>query len=102
MVEGAIMTWAAEILTKARDLVTGDRAKTHGDMREVHATIANHWNAYLINHGIQRHLLPHDVATMMELLKIGRSQHGAFNPDDYIDRAGYAAITGQLREEEGE
>jgi hypothetical protein len=32
----------------------------------------------------------------MELLKVGRRLCGSFNPDDYIDGAGYAAVAGEI------
>jgi hypothetical protein len=38
-----------------------------------------------------------DVATMMALLKISRSQRGKKNVDDYVDAAAYMAIAGELK-----
>jgi hypothetical protein len=38
----------------------------------------------------------HDVATMMELFKIGRRFIGTYNPDNYVDSAGYAGCAGEL------
>ena len=37
-------------------------------------------------------LLPTDVATMMALMKIARSQNGAENADDMLDAAGYILV----------
>ena len=37
-----------------------------------------------------------DVATMMVLLKIARTQAGSHNVDDYVDACGYAAIAGEI------
>ena len=66
-----------EFAAKLTDIVTNDRAKTHGDMHKVHRDIATLWNVYL---SMRRHaeqpLLPTDVATMMALMKIARSQNG--------------------------
>ena len=36
-----------EILKKAKDLVAGDRNKTHGDAFKNHAEIAEFWNIFL-------------------------------------------------------
>ena len=38
----------------------------------------------------------HDVATLMEGMKIARRYTGVFNPDDYVDGAGYAACAGEI------
>ena len=77
------------ILQEAIDLVGGDRAANYGNMFENHQNIAKLWDAYL--HNIKT-VSPEDVANMMELLKIARRKTGAFNDDDYIDGAGYAAV----------
>jgi hypothetical protein len=82
---------ARYVLERATTLVTGDRAVQHGDMRQTHQTIADLWNTYLGQRTVID-LMPHDVAIMMVLLKVARARSGRFNPDDYIDMAGYAAI----------
>jgi hypothetical protein len=85
---------AVEILTTAANLVGGDRAKTHGDRYINHGKIASLWNAYLSNHAGP--LDPTDVANMMILLKIARTQSGGtHNDDNYIDAAGYAGVAGE-------
>jgi hypothetical protein len=38
-----------------------------------------------------------EVATMMALLKISRSQRGKANVDDYVDASAYMAIAGELK-----
>jgi hypothetical protein len=37
---------------------------------------------------------------MMECLKIARRYTGDFNPDDYVDGAGYSAVAGEVRAEQ--
>jgi hypothetical protein len=96
---------AVEILTTAAQLVGGDRAKTHGDKYVNHGMIARLWNAYLENAGVclvgddmgaSQRLDPTDVANMMILLKIARTQSGGtHNDDNYIDAAGYAGVAGE-------
>ena len=81
---------AKEILETALEIVEGDRASTHGEIRENHTNIARLWNAYLSS--CLGELKASDVANMMELLKVARRKQGVFNPDDYIDGAGYAAV----------
>ncbi len=82
---------AQETLKIAASLVSGDRAKKHGDMFRSHDLIAKFWSVYL-----GKTIEAHDVACMMALLKIARTQCGETNPDDHIDMAGYAAIAGEL------
>ena len=41
---------------------------------------------------------PDMVADMMELFKIARRQNGTFNNDDYVDAAGYAVISAEIRD----
>jgi hypothetical protein len=41
-------------------------------------------------------MTPHDVAIMMALLKLARTQTGTYNRDDYVDAAGYVALAHRL------
>lgn len=93
---------AQEITNKASELVSGDRAKTHGDKTDNHQRIADLWNGFLAaaNKRPFRPLDAHDVANMMECLKIARRYTGDFNPDDYVDGAGYSAVAGEVRAEQ--
>jgi hypothetical protein len=100
---------AVEILTKAASLVGGDRQRTHGDKRANFDNIARLWNGYLRNIAAREglsvrdaqamELTAADVGSLMVLMKIARTQAGAFNPDDYVDAAGYAGCTGQVAQE---
>lgn len=90
---------ASEIASRAADLVSGDRERQHGDKTENHEKIAAVWNGILTAAG-KPPLAPldaHDVATLMEGMKIARRYTGSFNPDDYIDGAGYASVAGEIR-----
>jgi len=88
---------AAEILAVTTALVTGERAASHGPARRNHDNVAALWNAYLaIRREPAAALSAQDVALMMALLKIARTQLGAANPDDFVDLAGYAAIAGAV------
>jgi hypothetical protein len=69
-----------------------NRHDRHGDYRACHEVIANLWSAYL-----SRPITPTDVARMMILLKVARSQEGdETDPDHATDIAGYAALLQQL------
>jgi len=86
-----------EILKTAEKLVSDNRAKTHGDKIANHENIARLWSAYIQNKTkLQINLSPEDVAQLMTLLKIARSQAGVHNPDDYVDGVGYQAIAGEI------
>lgn len=107
----------AEILDKAKDIVTGDRQNAYGEVEDNFERIANLWNAYL---GIDKcgdcelliknitkdelptfkksieALTPQDVACMMILLKVARIKSGHHKDDNWIDIAGYAACGGGM------
>lgn len=88
---------SADVLAQASKLVGGDRQKTHGDKLQNHQNIARLWSAYLRNRqNPDAEISPLDVALMMALLKISRTQLGDQNPDDFIDLVGYGAIAGEI------
>lgn len=90
---------ATETLSLALNLVDGERARTHGDKFINHSRIASLWNAYLANAGLLREdsaLDATDVALLMLLLKVARTQSGgAHNDDNYVDMAGYAGVAAE-------
>jgi len=88
---------AARIALTASTLIAGDRAAKHGDKSRTHGCIAALWTVYLQSRRDRSApLSPSDVARMMVLLKLARSENGEHNTDDYVDMAGYAAIAGEL------
>lgn len=87
-------------LEKALELVSGDRADQNGDKVINHDNIARLWSGYLTNKFRANIILnTADVALLMVLLKVARTQHGRFNEDDYTDICGYGGIAGELKEE---
>ena len=81
---------AAEVCSKAAELVGGDREAQHGDKLENFQNIAVLWNAWgEVRTGAAYGFTPVDVGVMMTLMKIARTQTGAFNVDDFIDACGY-------------
>lgn len=93
---------AAQIATAAAGLVGGDRAKTHGDKTANHECIAHIWNGIMAAAGKapKRPLDAHDVANLMEGMKIARRYAGSFNVDDYVDGCGYSAVAGEIKAEQ--
>jgi|TARA_R100001530_G_C4303661_1_gene151161 hypothetical protein len=88
---------STDVLDKAKNLLSEDRAKTHGNKIINHENIARLWTAYFQNkYKLNFIILPEDVASLMTLLKLARTQAGNFNLDDYIDAAGYVAIAGEI------
>jgi hypothetical protein len=87
----------AEVLDTAKEYVTKDRASDHGDMEDNFKTIAIYWSVHL---GVE--VLPHDVGTMMMLLKAARAKSNSRHADNYIDAAGYAACAAELATEDKE
>ena len=86
-----------DILEKTKKLVSASRHDKHGDKVINHENIARLWTGYLVNKfKLNLVILPEDVANLMTLLKIARTQAGAFNLDDHIDACGYSAISGEI------
>ncbi len=82
----------SDFLEKAQELICGDREQTHGDAYTQLNQVASLWSTYL---GMA--IWPEQVAMCMALMKISRSTQGEYNPDDYIDLIGYAAIAGEMK-----
>ena len=88
-----------DILEKTKKLVSKEREDKHGNKIINHENIARLWTAYFQNKfKLNFVILPEDVACLMSLLKIARTQAGKHNLDDYIDACGYSAIAGEIAE----
>ena len=83
-----------EILEETINIVTGQRQDDYGDKVVNHRNIAELWSAYL-----DTQIAPHDVAICMLLVKVARLKNRK-TEDCYIDMAGYAAIAGEIYEQE--
>tara|TARA_R110000824_G_scaffold26804_3_gene91743 strand:- start:541 stop:834 length:294 start_codon:yes stop_codon:yes gene_type:complete len=89
-----------EILMKAKEIISNDRNESHGDAFKNHSEIAEFWNIFL-DGKLQpmASITASDVAIMMILLKVSRSNQGKkFNIDNFVDMAGYAAIAGEIND----
>lgn len=83
------------ILREAEEIISADRERSHGKAEENLANIATMWDAWCrVSRDAQ--MTSHDVAIMMALLKIARTQTGTYNRDDYVDAAGYIALAHRL------
>ena len=83
----------SDVLSRAEDLITGDRNQSYGDTKESFRRIAAMWSAYL-----NWTVTPADAAAMMALLKISRISTDPTNDDHWIDLAGYAALGSEVSE----
>lgn len=88
---------ASAIAEKAASLVSGDRKATYGDVTEGMERVAAIWNGILTAAGKPPYhaLDAHDVANLMEGLKIARRYTGPYRADNYVDGAGWAAVAGE-------
>ena len=84
-----------EILNKAASLVSGDRAKQHGDYTQQHKRVADLWSAYL-----KTPISAQEVAFCMVLLKISRDELGSPNMDDGVDASAYTSIWAALSQKD--
>jgi hypothetical protein len=87
------------ILREAAEITEG-RSKTHGTPEDSFQRIANYWNAYFRNSGIpDPNITARDVADLLALMKLARSQGGEHNPDDNRDRVGYISFAEAFKSE---
>ena len=75
------------VLMQARDLITGDRARSYGPVKQSFGRTAAFWSAYL---GVE--ITPQMVGDMMGLLKYSRNAN-ASSFDNYVDICGYASLS---------
>lgn len=90
-------------LSKASQLISGDRLKTNGNPLIQFESIADAWNAYLYRLASAQGKFPltlaaHDVANLMVMFKMIRAAGDHLREDNYVDAAGYASIGFYLAE----
>lgn len=81
----------AQLLDKAKEIITKDRAATHGEAEDSFSDIARLWTAYL-----DRPINSLDVAVLMSLFKIARIKTNSAHEDNWIDLVGYSALGGEI------
>jgi len=82
-----------EVLSKAAELISGDRQATYGDAKEMHQLIGDLWSAYL---GVEVGAV--DVAVLMVLMKAARSKGPQKHSDNFVDICGYASLACEMQE----
>ena len=91
------VTTASEICGYAALLVDGERDRTHGDRATNLQNAADLVSAFLrIRRNPESELTAVDMAKILSLVKMARTESGEWNLDDYADQIGYDAITFQL------
>jgi len=89
---------ANEVLSRAKHIIEGGRSK-HGAENSF-GLIAKLWSSYLQEAvSLPINITPADVAQLMVLLKVARSVCGGFNPDNFVDQAGYSAWAAELEDD---
>lgn len=93
-----------ELLAKASELVSGQRAKDYGPKLRNHDRIARLWNIWLKNEeristDEDFFITAYDVAMMMLLVKVARLMTTPGHADSHIDIAGYAAVMEEIWED---
>tara|TARA_R110002167_G_scaffold133273_2_gene318267 strand:- start:67 stop:393 length:327 start_codon:yes stop_codon:yes gene_type:complete len=85
------------VLTEAEQLVSVDRAATHGSAIDNFSLIAEHWTAHInARNKSDIKIQATDVCDMMELFKIGRRNASPSNIENYTDACGYAALSYEM------
>ena len=79
------------ITLEAASLICGDRAETHGPVEQNFKNIGALWGSYL-----GKEISSLDVGNMLTLLKIARTKTNPSHRDNYVDGAGYLALTGEV------
>lgn len=99
-------TTSKQDVLDAAGAAVADRGLNYGKPEANFQRIANLWNAHLSNRFAEGYggdttvmlptLTPVDIAMMMALMKLARTQHMPSHMDSWIDLAGYAACGGEI------
>lgn len=95
-------TKAADFLSLARAAVSGSREQTHGNkhlnMSATGLLIEALNNAVALTNNATGTYVPPEIYAplIMIQVKISRILCGTYNPDDFVDLAGYAAVAGEV------
>lgn len=94
------MNTREKVLKEALNCVNGEREKQYGNPEDNFKRIADLWSVYLtsIFEDVVFELNPIDVAKMMILFKIARSNGDKDKMDNYVDMIGYAACAAEIFE----
>lgn len=92
------MNTREKVLKEALNCVNGEREKQYGNPEDNFKRIADLWSDYLsmLFEDVVFELDPIDVAKMMVLFKIARSNGDKDKMDNYVDIIGYAACAAEI------
>lgn len=100
-----------EILDEAKRLITQDRQEQYGDAEQNYKVVGELWGAYILSNIKSRRftifdtegeevetliITPAIVLTMLALMKLGREVSGNHKDDNFVDAAGYIALSGEI------
>jgi hypothetical protein len=88
-----------EFLKEAELLINGPRALQYGPAKKNHERIAQIWNI-LLDKKLQSRIDPEDVVACMVGLKLARLAEDIQKDDSWVDIIGYAALGGELINDE--
>lgn len=95
------MSCRETVLEEAKRCICQDRQNQYGEPEDSFLTIAAFWEVYLqAKTGKIINLTRDDVALMMVLLKVARTNGHKHHVDNYVDMAGYAALAAELAQNE--
>lgn len=95
------MSCRETVLEEAKRCICQDRQDQYGAPEDSFFTIAQFWSTYLVGEDKLKCILSkEDVALMMVLLKVARTNGHKHHVDNYVDMAGYAALAAELAEDE--
>ena len=79
------------LLEDAADIISVDRAATHGEAEDSFAAIAGGWSWWLSIRPAGP-LTALDVAVMMDMFKTARIANNPQHRDNWLDKVGYSAL----------
>ena len=86
------------ILSRADEIIHGDREKTYGDPGKNVRCIATFWSTYLnTKYAANLNIKAEDVCAMMRLLKEARLINSPDDDDTLMDIAGYVGLVERIR-----
>lgn len=94
-----LRTQREAILTEAHTTIVGSREDTYGAPFENFGAIADYWSTHLGSR-LASPVTRADVACMLTLLKLSRLRTTPDHHDSWVDAAGYAALGGEVSNEE--
>jgi hypothetical protein len=85
--------------TEARNIIHGDREKTHGHPAQNIQLIADFWTSYIRGKEV---LTCDDVCNMMILMKTARLKSNPDHRDSKVDTIGYTLLKERCKEDLGQ